>query len=152
MWAIQKFEEFLRGLPFQAETDHLPLVLLFGRLDLHSVQRVVRPRQAAGHTRHIVLCPCGVWLMLLVLWTQLKHLPPSSCKFQQHCSLKGTRSGWGVQCPNFSVRVVSQAKKLPLHFMKYGAFIDELCLQWPFQRHSYGGASRLTSTGVDTDS
>uniref|UniRef100_A0A4D5RCR6 RNA-directed DNA polymerase n=1 Tax=Ixodes scapularis TaxID=6945 RepID=A0A4D5RCR6_IXOSC len=40
VWAIQRFDEFLRGLVFDVETDHLPLVSLFGKMDLD----VVPPR------------------------------------------------------------------------------------------------------------
>ncbi|XP_064462835.1 uncharacterized protein K02A2.6-like [Ornithodoros turicata] len=33
-WAIQRFDEFIRGIAFTVETDHLPLVSLFGKMEL----------------------------------------------------------------------------------------------------------------------
>lgn len=33
-WAIQRFDEFVRGITFDVETDHLPLLSLLGKMEL----------------------------------------------------------------------------------------------------------------------
>nr|XP_050038007.1 uncharacterized protein K02A2.6-like [Dermacentor andersoni] len=34
-WAIQRFDEFVRGIPFDVESGHLPLVSLLGKMELN---------------------------------------------------------------------------------------------------------------------
>ncbi|XP_075530161.1 uncharacterized protein LOC142563495 [Dermacentor variabilis] len=68
-WAIQRFDEFVRGIPFDVETDHLPLVSLLGKMELdvlppriqttaedHAipVPYAARARKAASHSRYVV--------------------------------------------------------------------------------------------------
>nr|XP_050043744.1 uncharacterized protein K02A2.6-like [Dermacentor andersoni] len=44
-WAIQRFDEFVRGIPFGVESDQLPLVSLLGKMELDMLQpRIQRLR------------------------------------------------------------------------------------------------------------
>ncbi|XP_037565514.1 uncharacterized protein LOC119445269 [Dermacentor silvarum] len=58
-WALRRFDEFVRGITFDVETDHLPLVSLLGKMELDMLPpRIER-----------------LWLMTMEYQFRMLHVP-----------------------------------------------------------------------------
>ncbi|XP_037528497.1 uncharacterized protein K02A2.6-like [Rhipicephalus sanguineus] len=73
-WAVQRFDEFVRGIKFEVETDHQPLVSLFGKMELDMLPpRIQRLRLKLMCYQFSVLYVPG---KLLATADTLSRVPP----------------------------------------------------------------------------
>lgn len=145
-WAIQRFDEFVRGINFDVETDHQPLVSLFGKMELDMLPpRVQRLRLKTMRYQFQMLYVPG---KLLATADTLSRIPPKApCPLDTvelfatdvvdstsevlPVSLEDVRKAQGSdgECSaliSFCQRGWPQRSKLPLHLGKYAAVMDEL--------------------------
>nr|XP_050038472.1 uncharacterized protein K02A2.6-like [Dermacentor andersoni] len=111
-WAIQRFDKFVRGIPFDVESDHLPLVSLLGKIELDMLPpRIQRLRLKTMRYQfpQVVGCTSEV-LPLSPKDVRQAQESDGECKaLASYC-----QHGW------------PQKTKIPLHLSKCTSVADEL--------------------------
>nr|XP_037270742.1 uncharacterized protein K02A2.6-like [Rhipicephalus microplus] len=145
-WAIQRFDEFIRGITFDVETDHLPLVSLFGKMELDMLPpRIQRLRLKTMRYQFRMLHVPGKLLATadtLSRITQKASLPMDTVELFVAQVVSGMSealplSPEGVRQPqesdgecraltSFCQNGWPQKSKLPLHLSQYASAADEL--------------------------
>lgn len=145
-WAMRRFDEFVRGINFAVETDHQPLVTLFGKMELDMLPpRVQRLRLKLMHYQFTMQYVPG---KLLATADALSRIPPkvsapldtvelfatevvsnaSSTLPLNPDDIKRAQSTDG-ECTyliSLAQRDWPHKKKLPLHLTKYAAVANEI--------------------------
>nr|XP_037285108.1 uncharacterized protein K02A2.6-like [Rhipicephalus microplus] len=145
-WAIQQFDEFVRGITFDVETDHLPLVSLFGKMELDMVPpRIQRLRLKTMRYQFRMLHVPGKLLATadtLSRITQKASLPLDTVELFAAQVVSGMSEALPLspedvrqaQESNGECRALTffchngwpQKSKLPLHLSQYASAADEL--------------------------
>ncbi|XP_070385303.1 uncharacterized protein [Dermacentor albipictus] len=113
-WTIQRFEEFNRGIPFNVESDHLPLVSLLGKMELDMLPpsiQILRLKTMRYQFPQVVGCTSEV-------------LPLSPKDMRQAQESDGKCKALASSCQNGWL----QKTKIPLHLSKYASVEDELSI------------------------
>ncbi|XP_049516220.1 uncharacterized protein K02A2.6-like [Dermacentor silvarum] len=77
-WAIQMFDEFVRGITFDVETDHLPLVSLLGKMELDMLPpRIQRLRLETMRYQFRMLHVPGKLLATADTLSRITHKAPT---------------------------------------------------------------------------
>nr|XP_050038393.1 uncharacterized protein LOC126535627 [Dermacentor andersoni] len=145
-WAIQRFDEFVRGIPFDVESDHLPLVSLLGKMELDVLPpRIQRLRLKTTRYQFRMLHVPGKLLATADTLSRITYkpptpldtielfaaqvvgctsevLPPSPKDVRQAQQYDGECKAIASYCQHGW----PQKTKIPLHLSKYASVADEL--------------------------
>nr|XP_037273151.1 uncharacterized protein LOC119165061 [Rhipicephalus microplus] len=124
-WAIQRFDECVRGITFDVETDHLPLVSLFGKMELDMLPpRIQRLRLKTMRYQFRMLHVPGKLLATAaqVVSGMSEALPLSPEDVRQAQESDGECRALTSFCQNGW----PQKSKLPLHLSQYASAASSL--------------------------
>nr|XP_050042515.1 uncharacterized protein K02A2.6-like [Dermacentor andersoni] len=145
-WAIQRFDEFVRGIPFDVESDHLPLISLLGKMELDVLPpRIERLRLKTMRYQFRMLHVPGKLLATADTLSRITYQPPTPLDTIELFAIQivGCTSEVLPLSPN-DVRQAQESdgeckafasycqnawpKKttIPLHLSKYASVADEL--------------------------
>ncbi|XP_070385024.1 uncharacterized protein [Dermacentor albipictus] len=145
-WAIQRFDEFVHGIPFDVESDHLPLVSLLGKMELDMLPpRIQRLRLKTMRYQFRMLHVPGKLLATADTLSRITYKPPTPLDTIELFAAQVV--GCTSEVLPLSPKDVRQAQEsdreckalasycqnglpekttIPLHLTKYASVADEL--------------------------